>query len=1110
MLTLILGKAGSGKTSAVIEDIRAAVQRREGRHIMIVPEQYSHEAERELGRVCGDSLSLYAEVFSFTGLARRLKSTLGGNAAKYLDKGGRLLCMALAASSVGSRLRVYSAAARRGELQAMLLSAVDELKAACIAPESLAELAGELNDGLGDKLFDLALLAEAYDAVVANGHADSADALNILAEQIAQSDIGVGTRIYIDGFIDFTAQEKRVICALMNTGADVSVCLTLDELYGGSEVFELSRRACRELISAADELGIEHREVFFGEASAKRESLRQFADNMFSYSDVSFVDDGGITLMTADSMSAECEAAAAQVLRAVRGGARWRDIAVAVRGFDDYRSVLENTFRHYGIPLFTAKKSELLYKPLPQTISLVYEIVGGGWDVDDMISYMHTALTGLTSEECDELESYIFKWQLRASAWQREEDWHQHPDGYGAEYDEAALARLERINALRHRVAEPLLAFSRSSALAQTARAQAAALAEYFAALKLPETLEARAAALSAEGRESLAQEYVQLWDIVVAALEQSAAILGDTPMNAEEFGRLFNLTLSKYDVGTIPVSLDAVSAGDFDRMRRRSIKHLIVLGASDERLPLAESETGVFSNAERERLCEYGVAVGGAGEGELWREFSLIYNCLTLPSESLTLLCPLNDTQGESVRTAFVFNRAAAIFGIEPRHVQTSTARLASRASALGLAAASLHGGTGTDRAAAEYFKRHEPERFAALHRAADMSRGRLSTQAVRSLYGDRLRLSASRIDKFASCKYAYFCQYGLRAKPYEPAGFTPPEIGTFMHFVLEKTARAVKERGGWKKISDAELGKLCDGYVEEYIHAELNDFREKSARFTYLFRRLTRDVRQVVADMAEELRASDFEPLDFELNFARAEKLRPVELDGGEESVALTGVADRVDGWLHNGKLYLRVVDYKTGKKKFSMQDIWYGMGLQMLLYLFVLGENGDKLYGCEVVPAGVMYVPARNAMNSLASDDDALLEKERDKAVRRSGLVLDDSELMEAWEHGEKKRYIPVKFKNGEPTKDSLASAARLGLLARHIKKRLGEMVQELRAGSVAADPYYKGQQENACINCDYFEACHFSDGENGERCRYLAKLDPETVWSMLEGEADNERI
>ena len=313
-------------------------------------------------------------------------------------------------------------------------------------------------------------------------------------------------------------------------------------------------------------------------------------------------------------------------------------------------------------------------------------------------------------------------------------------------------------------------------------------------------------------GDEKTAAEYRQLWDIVVSALEQCAAVLGDTAMDSGEFSRLFTLMLSKYDIGTIPVSLDRVSAGDFDRNRRRSIKHLIVLGASDQRLPRTDDEAGVFSPEERERLLEMQLELGAGGESELWREFSLIYTCLTMPSESLTMLCPVADTQGAELRPAFVFNRAKALFGLSVMNASLSDARMSAPAPALGLAAQSMHGGDGRARAAAEYFAESDPARFASLEAAANMSRGRLSSAAVEKLYGQRLRLSASRIDKFASCRFAYFCQYGLRAKPYEPAAFRPPEIGTFMHYVLEKTAREVKRRGGFAAVDDKTLRELCE----------------------------------------------------------------------------------------------------------------------------------------------------------------------------------------------------------------------------------------------------------------------------------------------------------
>ena len=371
MLQIVIGKAGTGKTAAMMKKIKDAVEHRVGGQFLIVPEQYSHEAERELCRICGDSLSLYAEVLSFTGLARKLNAELGGGAVPYLDKGGRLLCMALAADGLYSKLRVYSSARRKAELQTMLLSAVDELKTACISSEQLMQASLDCEGALGDKLYDLSLILEAYDAVVANGHADPTDRLTLLARQIEQSSVDEKTSICIDGFTDFTAQERRVIEALLLKGASVTVCLGCDGLSGGSEIFELSRMTARGLLAFAKENGIKSEVKDYTQTQSKNASLSYFADNMFSYSSEKFEGDKPcVYINTAPNMACECELAAARAISLVRDtGCRWRDIAVAVRGFDDYRLSLESAFSRYGVPLYTARKADLFSKPLPALIA---------------------------------------------------------------------------------------------------------------------------------------------------------------------------------------------------------------------------------------------------------------------------------------------------------------------------------------------------------------------------------------------------------------------------------------------------------------------------------------------------------------------------------------------------------------------------------------------------------------------------------------------------------------------------------------------------------------------------------------------------------------------
>ena len=469
MLHLLYGPAASGKTDLLMGRIRTAVAARTPGQVLLVPEQYSHEAERALCAACGDSLSLYAEVLSFTGLARRVAAETGAGEAPLLDQGGRLLCMALALSQVAPRLRLFGAAARRPQMQQTLLGAVDELKTACVTPDALEATAARCPGYLGDKLRDLALVLAAYDAVTAQGHADPTDRLTRLAERIPASTLGRTGHFYLDGFTDYTRQELAVVRALLTAGADVTVCLTLDQLSGGSEIFGAARRTARVLLDMADDCGVQAT-VESCPARAADTPLRVLEQQLFSYTSAHFDDPAQtITVHTADDLAAECAWAAARALQIVQSGCRWRDIAIAVRGFSDYAPALERMCAYYGVPLYFARRTDLMQKPLVALIRAAYDIVTGGWDAEDVSAYLRTGLAGLTPEETDTLENYVLLWSIRGSAWARPTPWQQHPDGYGAPDTDESAARLKEINDLRQRAAGPLCQLGAENSAAATA-----------------------------------------------------------------------------------------------------------------------------------------------------------------------------------------------------------------------------------------------------------------------------------------------------------------------------------------------------------------------------------------------------------------------------------------------------------------------------------------------------------------------------------------------------------------------------------------------------------------------------------------------------------------
>ena len=1106
MLQILFGAPGSGKTAALMRSIREGVEAKQPGQLLIVPEQYSHEAERELGAVCGDAAPLYAEVLSFTGLARKVADEVGGSSAlPMLDKGGRLLCMARAMSQIAPRLQVFSGGGRSAQLQQALLAAVDECKLACVSSETLASASEACGGYLGQKLSDLSLILSAYDAVAANGSADPTDRLTVLSRQIPASSLD-RARIFIDGFTDFTAQELGVIHTLLKKGAEVTVCLTLDTLGAGSELYAAPRRTAHLLLAAAEELNLKHTVQELPQAASGRNAaLRILSEHLFSYTGETFDDpEHALSLWEADGIEAECEFAAARALSLVRGGCRRRDIAIAARGFESYQGTLERAFAHYGVPLYCTQRTDLLQKPLGALISAAYEVLSGGWNSEDVIATLRTGLTALTPEDADTLENYTLLWSVRGSMWTRSDPWTQHPMGYGQEETDDSRALLERIDSLRREAARPLRVLELASREATTARGQAMALSRFFEALGLANRLETLAEQMRADGREALAAEYEQIWELLIGALEQFAAILGETEMDGEGFSRLFLLMLSKYDVGTIPVALDRVTAGELDRMRRRGVKHLIFLGCTDDRIPRAGDAPGVFSVEERQELLSHDVDIGGGREEDLWREYALAASALSLPDQSLTMVRSLMGAEGQPLSEAFFVARAKKLFSLQARKIEPLRCKAAAAAPALELAARAMRGAEDAGSLAAyAWYAEKAPEKLAQFRRRAALLRSSLSPERSEALFGRQTRLSASRTERYAACPYAFFLEYGLKAKPRRQETFAAPEIGTFIHAVLEQVAGEVMLRGGFKRVSDETLLALTDEAVERYIETELGGLADRSARFAYLFRRLTASARQIVLDMAGELRVSKFEPLDFELNFADPKSLPPVRLSDGETTLTLTGIADRVDGWEHEGKLYLRVVDYKTGRKAFSLSDVYYGLGLQMLLYLFALGKNGGERYHMEIVPAGVLYHPARDTILSFDGDaEEGEIQKKRLSELRRSGLVLDGDGVLDAMDEEETKQYVTLRRAGTVSGKGvDLAKAEDLGRLARHMEETLLTLTKALREGEIPAQPIWRSPTDHACQFCDYTHVCHFSPGERGDEARVLTPMKPDEVWAKL---------
>ena len=1099
MLKILTGRAKTGKSQAVLDRIASHPDGRD--QILLVPEHASHQAEVDLCRACGDHASRFAEVLSFRRLSDRVLSITGGAAQVTLDAGGKLLTLEKALLEVAPELTVYRRPSRKSSFLQQLLALFDELRCYEVSPEALYERSQAITGATHDKLRDLSLLYAAYEARLLRPGLDARDRMTKLCDSLEASGYARDKDIYIDGFTYFTAQERRCLSILLRQAHSLTVTL-LGEPNSREEIFEASLRTLDRLRRLAEREGkpVEIENLTSEDPTALGHLERGFFGAAAPYDG----DASMIHILQADTVFSEVEQTAAAIRRLLaEGKCRCRDITVAARNMEDYEAAIETVFERYQIPAYLSRRSDILEKPVLSLLTGVLASAGGGYEYDDMFRWLKTGLSGLTPEECDLLENYALKWEVHGGMWLRDTDWAENPDGYGAPWTAAREARLAQVNALRRRVRAPLSHLAEGLRTGETAAAKVDALYGFMEELSLQDALERQMKSQAEAGRLQEAEETAQLWEILCGVLDQFVEILGDEPVELEEFTRLFRQVLTQYSVGTIPVSLDQVQVSGVARNDRHTAKYLFLLGANDHVLPTPGEGGGILNEDDRDELARLGLELAPTGMEQMTIELQNLYAALAQPTEGLTVSYPVSDVSGAELRPAFVIDRLLALF--PSLHVEREASsrdyRLAAPLPALESA---VPGGS-----LWRYFE-EEPKfrpRLSAMARAAAQTRGSLSPRAVRALYGRQVSMTASRLERIRTCHFSYFMEYGLRARPRTPAAFDAPQIGTFLHFLLEHVTRDVLSLGGFAQVDEDTLHALVRKYIDAYVQKELRNFQNRNARFRYLFARLRDTAYAVVDQAAEELRCSDFVPLAFELSFGGGADadLPAVVISEPDGELRVGGKVDRVDGWVKDGKLYLRVVDYKSGKKSFDLSAVRMGLDIQMLLYLFTLQKTGAARFGSEIEPAGVLYLPARDgiltAQRNIPPDK---LQAEREKQLRRSGLLLAEPEVLQAMEHEalREPRYLPLRVSKSGDLSGSLASADQLGRLGRYVESLLRDIAGEIRQGNIDADPCCHTEDDSPCQYCDWAPACHFQEGRQGDRLNIIHPVKPAEFWQELE--------
>lgn len=1104
MLRLIKGRAGSGKTKYIENEFVSRVKNGDDGLVLIVPEQFSFECERMFLRSLPASQASRIEVLSFTRMATRLIDEYGCK-GKFIDRGKQAVAMSLALMGVEDELEIYKSRNGRFDFVDGLVGLMGELKHNCVTPEKLIEARNQVKGSvLKKKLKEASLISEAYSAVMSDMFFDSEDRFDILYDLVLRSECFKGKTVAIDSFKGFTQQELKIIGLIAGQADDLIITLCCDGAENDKNklLFGCVYETEEKLIKMAKiaNIGVAKPVVLGDVPRFKNDELTALERNIFRIGTEKY--DGkcqNVQLREARDIYDECRWVARKIKKLLREEKlRARDIAVIYRD-DKYAQILSDVLKRYEIPVFEDNRQPLSTQPLLVFVKHLFTAVRSGYNSEEIFKYLKSGLAGLDAEQISLLENYVYVWQISGSAWG--EEWTNNPKGF-EEMQDYDLEKLGKINALRERVIAPLKKFYQRCKSA-TALEISTAVFELFRQIDVRGGLLKLAVSLDEQGESVLALEQETAWKFVMRALDDMVNMLGDRKINIETYEKLFSFLVNASDFGRLPSGLDEVSLGNADRIRTANPRAVFVVGLNDGEFPRTQMQSGIFTDFERKELSKLDENLVDDGEYKLAEERFFVYSSLCCASEWAFASYHKIGVDGKVKSPSEAVSQIKSVFkGLEVADcAETDLLEyLCSEDSAFDLMSDKWSDNDEISVALKRYFS--QSDRYSPIMTTLDKivkneDYAFKNPELSKQLFGENIYISASKAETFHNCRFGYFCKHGMRVQERTVATLDAMQSGNVVHYVLEHLLRKYKKSGlisaDFKHIS-ADIDEL----MTEYLNIKMGGEQDKNSRFMYLFRRLKGIINEVVRFTIEEFSQSDFEFADFELKINNDGDISPLKLplsDGG--SVNVDGSVDRVDIYKKDDACYIRVVDYKTGKKDFKLYDVMGGLNMQMLIYLDCICKSDRKHYGESIEPAGVLYMRSKREYTKMSGSD---VKKAVNSVM--DGLIVENIDVVKAMEHDVGGRYVPVKY-DGKALKGNLITAGRMGKLLERIEDTLIKMGEALHSGDVAAYPLGKSQSELPCRYCDYKSVCL----KDGSYFKEKKRFTDSEVFGILDGGEGN---
>lgn len=1074
MIKFIFGGSGTGKSEYVYSEIDRLLRESDKRVILIVPEQFTVTAEARCARRFPPSSALRLEVTNFTRICDSVARRVGGLSYVNLTKGAKMLLLWRAMMSVWPALSELNRVTGDGiKLLDSVSAATRELHTSGITPSDFTAAADEMEkregeSSLSKKMRDIAVISATADGLSENEYSTVTDPVLRTAECAEESGYFNNTVVFLDSFYSLTGAQNALLSAMVRCADGVVFTIPMDNKNADGIHLDGVKKYYKTALGAALKYGKNEPEfvTLTGNKRAGTRELAAVSELLWDHtSEIPFESElpsveSSVRVFSVPDRYAEAEALCAEVQQLVASGAKYSDIAVACGSVEKLRGICDSALRRHGIPCFISETTLISSSPAVRLILALLRIPGK-WRREDVISIVKTGLSPLGDRLACAFESYTDIWNIRGKR-QFTSEWTMNPDGYSDSFSERAVTLLAEANEAREELIPHL---ERFTDVFEGGKAKVVdvcrEIVEFFDRSGAYEKLLDRADLLSETGAEDDAARERLVWGEICDAFDIMVKIIPDAEVDTAGFASLFRYVITDADTGAIPTGVDRLTVASADALRVDGVRHMILLGAVDGEFPAGVEDSGYFTDADREKLSEFGVRLGNDSSVRVSESLFRFGRAASLASESLTVFVP--ESSGSSpARISEGATRILTLMGREaPEKYEFDPIKIYDMAT---LDSALRRGNTSLRELRRELFGDGGE---VLLERAEEAS---VSEGAAFRVFGNDLKLSNSKIEKYVKCPMSYYCSNVLKLSEDRRAEVAANDVGTFVHAVLEELLKTVSMSGDGGYPDRDEIRGMCEDIVDTYlkrISADMSD-----GRIAYLFRRLKKQVTVFAEAIVKELSQSKFETYATELpiGFPTDGKAPPESVtfplkDGG--SVSLRGYIDRLDVFKKDGKAYIRVIDYKTGTTTFSYDNVRLGLGVQLLIYLFSAWKAKNKPYldgvlgmdAVEVLPAGALYFNTRpgDATSPTPLTEDEAYETLLD-SLGRSGVVTDDLEVLDAMDSGITGKYVPVSLTvKGELKKSSsVATLDRFGEIYTELEGTLTKIATEMKSGVAAARP------------------------------------------------------